>query len=120
VIDEDARDQNDMVERACRTAFKERFAASGQRIIVVAGLPLGTPGATNFMRIAYVADETAGLVANSAPKSANSNQSPRADRRRLHSVHASPVRLEADRIDKSIRRKFLLHGSGQGLDASRH
>jgi pyruvate kinase len=60
VIDEDARDQNDMVERACRIAFKERFAAPGQRIIVVAGLPLGTPGATNFMRIAYIADEGAG------------------------------------------------------------
>jgi pyruvate kinase len=60
VIDEDARDQNDMVERACRIAFKERFAVPGQRVIVVAGLPLGTPGATNFMRIAYVADESAG------------------------------------------------------------
>ena len=60
VIDEDARDQNDMVERACRIALKERFAAPGQRLIVVAGLPLGTPGATNFMRIAYVADENAG------------------------------------------------------------
>jgi pyruvate kinase len=59
VIDEDARDQNDMVERACRIALKERFAEPGQRIIVVAGLPLGTPGATNFMRIAYVADEHA-------------------------------------------------------------
>src|SRR5690242_8956683 len=59
VIDEDARDQNDMVERACRIASKERFAASGERVIVVAGLPLGTPGATNFMRIAYVADESA-------------------------------------------------------------
>src|SRR6516165_2529578 len=59
VIDEDARDQNDMVERACRIAFKERFAKPGQRVIVVAGLPLGTPGATNFMRIAYVADDGA-------------------------------------------------------------
>jgi len=56
VIDADARDQNDMVERACRIAFKERFAPAGQRIIVVAGLPLGTPGATNFMRIAYAAE----------------------------------------------------------------
>jgi pyruvate kinase len=48
-----------MVERACRIALKERFAAPGQRLIVVAGLPLGTPGATNFMRIAYIADENA-------------------------------------------------------------
>jgi pyruvate kinase len=59
VIDEDARDQNDMVERACRIAAKERFSAPGGRVIVVAGLPLGTPGATNFMRIAYIADEQA-------------------------------------------------------------
>ena len=49
-----------MVERACRIAFKERFAKAGQRIIVVAGVPLGTPGATNFMRIAYVGEEKGG------------------------------------------------------------
>ena len=56
VIDEDAHDQDDLVERACRIAFRERFAKAGQRIIVVAGLPLGTPGATNAMRVAYVGD----------------------------------------------------------------
>jgi pyruvate kinase len=54
VIAEDAHDQDDMIDRACRLAFKEGFAKSGQRVIVVAGLPLGTPGATNFMRIAFV------------------------------------------------------------------
>jgi pyruvate kinase len=62
VIDEDAHDQDDMVERACRIAFKERFAKAGQRIIIVAGLPLGTPGATNFMRIAYVGEDRSGEV----------------------------------------------------------
>ena len=56
VIDEDAHDQDDMVERACRIAFQERFAKAGQRVIIVAGVPLGTPGATNFMRIAYVGE----------------------------------------------------------------
>jgi len=56
VVAEDAKDQDDMVERACRIAFRERFAKSGQRVIIVAGVPLGTPGATNFMRIAYVGD----------------------------------------------------------------
>ena len=56
VIDEDAHDQDDMVERACRIAFSERFAKSGQRVIIVAGVPLGTPGATNFMRVAYVGE----------------------------------------------------------------
>ncbi len=60
VIDEDAHDHDDMVERACRIAFKERFAKSGRRIIIVAGVPLGTPGATNFMRVAYVAEEKTG------------------------------------------------------------
>jgi pyruvate kinase len=62
VIAADAHDQDDMVERACRLAFKEGFAKAGQRIIVVAGVPLGTPGATNFMRIAFVGAETAGEV----------------------------------------------------------
>ncbi|WP_374334089.1 pyruvate kinase alpha/beta domain-containing protein, partial [Aestuariivirga sp.] len=35
-------------------AQREGFADSGQRIIITAGLPLGTPGATNMLRIAYV------------------------------------------------------------------
>jgi pyruvate kinase len=54
VVAEDARDQDDMVERACQIAFREGFAKAGQRIIIVAGVPLGTPGATNMMRVAYV------------------------------------------------------------------
>jgi len=57
VIDEDARDLDDMVDRACRIAFREGFAKAGQRIIIVAGVPLGTPGATNMVRIAYISDD---------------------------------------------------------------
>jgi pyruvate kinase len=57
VIAEDARDQDDMVERACQIAFKNGFAKAGQRIVVVAGLPLGTPGATNMIRVAFVGQE---------------------------------------------------------------
>jgi pyruvate kinase len=60
VITEDARDQDDMVDRACRIAFKEGFAKAGQRVIVVAGVPFGTPGATNMLRIAYVGTQTPG------------------------------------------------------------
>jgi pyruvate kinase len=60
VVTEDAHDQDDMVERACRIAFKEGFAKPGQRVIVVAGVPLGTPGATNMLRIAYVGADVAG------------------------------------------------------------
>jgi pyruvate kinase len=60
VIADDARDQDDMVERACQIAFREGFAKAGQRIIIVAGVPLGTPGATNMIRIAFVGSPSAG------------------------------------------------------------
>jgi pyruvate kinase len=60
VVTEDARDQDDMVDRACRIVFKEGFARAGQRVIVVAGVPFGTPGATNMLRIAYVGAQTPG------------------------------------------------------------
>jgi pyruvate kinase len=59
VVAQDARDQDDMVERACRIAFKDGFARAGQRIIIVAGVPLGTPGATNMVRIAFVGSDAA-------------------------------------------------------------
>ena len=32
----------------------EGFADPGERIIITAGVPLGTPGATNMLRIAYL------------------------------------------------------------------
>ena len=54
VIAEDAHDQDDMVERAGRIAFRDGFAKAGQRVIIVAGVPLGTPGTTNMVRIAFV------------------------------------------------------------------
>ncbi len=58
VVADDARDQDDMVERACRLAFRDGFAKAGRRVIIVAGLPLGTPGATNMIRIAFVGADT--------------------------------------------------------------
>lgn len=62
VVAQDARDQDDMVDRASRITFREGFAKAGQRIIIVAGIPLGTPGATNMVRIAFVGDEATGDV----------------------------------------------------------
>ncbi len=59
IVAEDAHDQDDMVERACRLAFKDGFARAGQRVIIVAGVPLGTPGATNMVRIAFVGSDVA-------------------------------------------------------------
>jgi pyruvate kinase len=58
ILAEDARDLDDMVNRACRLAFKDGFTRTGQRVIIVAGVPLGTPGATNTLRIAFVGDQT--------------------------------------------------------------
>ena len=54
VLTEDAHDLDDMVSRACRIALETGFAQPGERIIITAGVPLGTPGATNMLRIAYV------------------------------------------------------------------
>jgi pyruvate kinase len=62
VVAEDARDLDDMVERACRLGFKDGFAKAGQRVIIVAGVPLGTPGATNMLRIAFVGSQTGGDI----------------------------------------------------------
>ncbi len=54
VLTSDAEDLDEMVEKACRIAFKEGFAGRGQRVIIMAGVPLGTPGATNMLRTAFV------------------------------------------------------------------
>jgi pyruvate kinase len=51
VVAEDARDQDDMVVRGGSIAFRDGFAKAGQRVIIVAGVPLGTPGTTNMVRI---------------------------------------------------------------------
>lgn len=54
VVSDDATDLGDMVERACDIAHREGFAGPGDRVIITAGVPLGTPGATNMLRLAYV------------------------------------------------------------------
>jgi pyruvate kinase len=56
VVAEEVADLDVMVARACAIAFREGFAETGQRVIIVAGVPLGTPGATNMVRIAYVGE----------------------------------------------------------------
>jgi pyruvate kinase len=61
VVTEETSDIDSMVARSCRIAFRESFARPGQRVIVVAGVPLGTPGATNMVRIAFVGADDAGM-----------------------------------------------------------
>jgi len=57
VLTGDPKDLDDMVAKACRIAYQEGFALPGQRVIISAGVPLGTPGATNMLRIAFVGEE---------------------------------------------------------------
>jgi pyruvate kinase len=57
VTTEDIRDFDDMVKRASQIARKEGFAQAGERIVITAGVPLGTSGATNMVRVAFVTDE---------------------------------------------------------------
>jgi pyruvate kinase len=51
---EDAHDLDDVVERATEFAYSEGFAKSGERIVITAGVPLGTSGSTNLLRVAFV------------------------------------------------------------------
>ncbi len=62
VVSEDARDENDMVNRACRISYIERFTRPGQRILITAGVPFGTPGSTNMLRIAFVGSDGLGGI----------------------------------------------------------
>jgi pyruvate kinase len=55
----DASDIDDMAFRACKFALREGYSSVGDRIIIVAGMPFGTPGATNMVRIAFVNQEHA-------------------------------------------------------------
>jgi pyruvate kinase len=50
----DVRNFNEMVQHATRAARGEGFADKGQRVVVTAGVPFGTPGATNVLRVAWV------------------------------------------------------------------
>ena len=56
---EDAQNLDDVAERACQIAYAQGFAKLGDRVVITAGLPLGTPGATNLLRVAYVTRKSA-------------------------------------------------------------
>ena len=56
VITRDVHNFSDMIEKACRIALSEELAKKGDRLVVTAGVPFGTPGATNILRIAWVGD----------------------------------------------------------------
>ena len=44
-----------MVERACHYALESGASrAAASSLVITAGLPFGTPGATNLLRVAWV------------------------------------------------------------------
>ena len=50
----DVKSFGDMVDKAVRIAHREEIAEPGQRVVITAGVPFGTPGSTNVLRIAWV------------------------------------------------------------------
>jgi pyruvate kinase len=54
VVCEDAHNIGEMVEFACRHALDSGIATTGASLVITAGVPFGTPGSTNLLRIAWV------------------------------------------------------------------
>ena len=50
------RNFDEMVEKAVYMAVREDFATAGDRLAITAGVPFGTAGATNVLRIARVTE----------------------------------------------------------------
>ncbi|HRY03715.1 MAG TPA: pyruvate kinase, partial [Beijerinckiaceae bacterium] len=58
IVTKDASDIDDMARRASKFSNREGFSEVGDRIIIVAGVPFGTPGATNMIRIGFCGAES--------------------------------------------------------------
>jgi pyruvate kinase len=54
VVTEDVGSLDEMVERACHFALVTGIAKVGSSLVITAGVPFGTPGSTNLLRIAWV------------------------------------------------------------------
>ncbi|HET7275591.1 MAG TPA: pyruvate kinase [Longimicrobiaceae bacterium] len=54
VLCPEASSYEDMVECARRTAVERELAMPGQRVVLTAGLPMHTPGATNTLRVEVI------------------------------------------------------------------
>lgn len=54
MICKDAQDIDEMIEQACKAAVDCNLARPGSSLVITAGMPFGTPGATNLLRIAWV------------------------------------------------------------------
>jgi len=56
ILENDPENLSEMVRRACRVAFDQGFVRAGEGLLITGGVPLGTPGTTNMIRIAFVDD----------------------------------------------------------------
>ena len=54
VLTEDIHSFREMVTKAVNEAQKDGFAKRGDPVVITAGVPFGTPGATNILRIAWI------------------------------------------------------------------
>jgi pyruvate kinase len=54
LVVQDIHSMTEMVARASRAAQQEGFAKLGDELVVTAGVPFGTPGTTNALRVATV------------------------------------------------------------------
>jgi len=50
----DIRTFSEMVDKARRIALKQEIAKQGERLVITAGVPFGTPGSTNTLRVAWI------------------------------------------------------------------
>jgi pyruvate kinase len=50
----DVKRFSEMVDKACRIALQQEIAKVGERLVITAGVPFGTPGSTNILRVAWV------------------------------------------------------------------
>lgn len=53
----DAQDFKDMVAKATNLAARDGLAKVGDRVVITAGVPFGTPGSTNILRIADITEK---------------------------------------------------------------
>jgi pyruvate kinase len=61
VLTEDAQSVDEMFVRAGELATREGFAKTGDKILITAGVPVGTPGTTNMLRVAKIGADGKGI-----------------------------------------------------------
>ena len=79
----DARNFEEMVDIACTVAPREGFGVAGQELVIIAGTPFGTPGATNVLRIARIEEKHVRASRRVPPKKSSTK---RGKKRKTHAA----------------------------------